>query len=386
MYIALVASALFASATAQAGGTTHNVRVNGDIQAAITGASNGDTIQLAAGQYDITTTIDPGGKQVTILGTVDGNGDPTSILDGGNPVGGTSGVRVLICQSGETSTTVFQNLVIQNGYADDGGGMYNDSSSPTLTNCTFTSNSADIYGGGMANEDASSPTLTNCTFTSNSCSDEGGGMSNANNSNPTLTDCTFTSNSTNDGGGGMFNVGSNPTLTNCTFTGNWANGGGGMANVGSSPTLEGCMFSGNSARGTGKNAGIGGGMVNLLSTPRLTDCTLTENSADLDGGAIFIVDMNTVTLTDCNFCGNNDGSGFNSISGGGIDDSSSGNNLRDAACVFGDINFDGVANLADRTPFNSLIGVCDADINGDGEVNGADLAFVLGYWGACSAP
>ncbi|MCP3859194.1 MAG: hypothetical protein GY704_06050, partial [Phycisphaeraceae bacterium] len=66
MYIALVASALFASATAQAGGTTHNVRVNGDIQAAITGASNGDTIQLAAGQYDITTTIDPGGKQVTI--------------------------------------------------------------------------------------------------------------------------------------------------------------------------------------------------------------------------------------------------------------------------------------------------------------------------------
>ncbi len=61
---------------------------------------------------DITTTIDPGGKQVTIIGTVDGNGDPTSVLDGGNPVGGTSGVRVLICQNGETSTTVFQNLVI----------------------------------------------------------------------------------------------------------------------------------------------------------------------------------------------------------------------------------------------------------------------------------
>ena len=94
MYIALVASALFASATAQAGGTTHNVRVNGDIQAAITGASNGDTIQLAAGQYDITTTIDPDGKQVTILGTVDGNGDPTSILDGGNPVESQSASRL----------------------------------------------------------------------------------------------------------------------------------------------------------------------------------------------------------------------------------------------------------------------------------------------------
>ena len=329
--------------------------MNGDIQAAITGASNGDTIQLAAGQYDITTTIDPGGKQVTILGTVDGDGDPTSILDGGNPVDGTSGVRVLICQSGEISTTVFQNLVIQNGYADDGGGMYNDSSSPTLTNCTFTSNSADIYGGGM---------------------------SNANNSNPTLTDCTSTSNSTNDAGGGMFNVGSNPTLTNCTFAGNWANGGGGMANVGSSPTLEGCMFSGNSARGTGTNAGVGGGMANMDSAPRLTDCTLTGNSAASTGGAIFNLDMNRVTLTDCNFCGNKDIRGFNDIMGDGIDDSSSGNNLREAACVFGDINFDGVANLADRTSLNTLIGVCDADINGDGEVNGADMAFILSWWNA----
>ena len=29
---------------------------------------------------------------------------------------------------------------------------------------------------------------------------------------------------------------------------------------------------------------------------------------------------------------------------------------------------------------------CSGDINGDGEVNGPDLAFVLGDWGACSAP
>ena len=291
--------AWFSPATAEAGSTTHNVRVNGDIQAAIDVASNGDTIQLAAGQYDITTTIDPGGKQVTIIGTVDGNGDPTSVLDGGNPVGGTSGVRVLICQNGETSTTVFQNLVIQNGYTSDdgGGGMLNDGSSPTLTNCTFTSNSA-RSGGGLRNS-SSSPTLTNCTFASNSASNNGGGMYNSSSSSPTLADCTFTNNSGSVFGGGMYNSSSSPTLTNC------------------------------------------------------------------------------------NFCGNVDGSGFNSISGDAINGSSSGNNLLDAACVFGDINFDGVANLADRTPFNTLIGVCDADINGDGEVNGADMAFILSWWGPC---
>ena len=215
---ALLVFCLF-SAVADAGSTTYNVRANGDIQTAIDAASNGDIIQLAAGTYNITTTIDPAGKQVTIIGTVDGNGDPTSILDGGNPVGGTSGVRVLICQNSETSATVFENLVIQNGYSSsDGGGMYNTSSSPTLTNCTFTSNSASASGGGMRNVSSSSPTLTNCTFTDNLAA-YGGGMRNVSSSSPTLTDCTFTSNSA-DIGGGMYNSSSSssPTLTNCTFT------------------------------------------------------------------------------------------------------------------------------------------------------------------------
>ena len=238
---ALLVFCLF-SAVADAGSTTYNVRANGDIQAAIDGAQNGDTIQLAAGTYNITTTIDPGGKQVTIIGTVDGNGAPTSILDGGNPVGGTSGVRVLICQNSETSTTVFENLVIQNGYtSSDGGGMYNTSSSPTLTNCTFEGNAAYDSGGGMYNY-GSSPNLANCTFESNSASDSGGGMVNALNCSPTLTDCTFTSNSANNSGGGMVNaLNCSSTLTNCTFTSNSAgNFGGGMHNSSSSPTLTGC--------------------------------------------------------------------------------------------------------------------------------------------------
>ena len=181
-----------ATATAQKGGTTHEVGVDGDIQDAIDDASNGDTIQLAAGTYNITTTIDPGGKQVTILGTVDGEGEPNSILDGGGAF------RVLICQSGETSTTVFQNLVIQNGFANNGGGMNNDSSSPTLTDCTFTGNSADYDGGGMLNSNSSSPTLTDCTFTNNSADYNGGGMYN-DSSSPTLTGCNFCGNTSGTG-------------------------------------------------------------------------------------------------------------------------------------------------------------------------------------------
>jgi len=46
--------------------------------------------------------------------------------------------------------------------------MFNDGSSPTLANCTFSGNSAMNYGGGIYNRESSSPLLTNCTFQNNS--------------------------------------------------------------------------------------------------------------------------------------------------------------------------------------------------------------------------
>ena len=65
--------------------------------------------------------------------------------------------------------------------------MYNYDSSPTLTNCTFESNSAyavHSYGGGMANY-YSSPILDNCTISNNNATVGGGGMFN-NSSSPVL--------------------------------------------------------------------------------------------------------------------------------------------------------------------------------------------------------
>jgi hypothetical protein len=66
----------------------------------------------------------------------------------------------------------------------EGGGMYNYSSSPTLTNVVFSENSATgyyAYGGGMYNESASS-TLTNVVFVGNTVSGSssyyGGGIYN----------------------------------------------------------------------------------------------------------------------------------------------------------------------------------------------------------------
>jgi parallel beta-helix repeat protein len=109
-----------------------------------------------------------------------------------------------------------------NSAEDYGGGMYNTSSSPTVTNCTFSGNSANV-GGGMYNS-ASSPIITNCTFTGNSAYWYGGGMRNYANSSPNVTNCTFTGNSVDvnlGAGGGMANGDdSSPTVTNCILWGN----------------------------------------------------------------------------------------------------------------------------------------------------------------------
>ncbi|MCK4659257.1 MAG: hypothetical protein KAV82_07010, partial [Phycisphaerae bacterium] len=236
-----------------------------------------------------------------------------------------------------TSTDVGSNAVLdgftitggnangpwQDGYRE-GGGMYNYwDSSPTVTNCTFSGNSADYHGGGMCNDFYSSPTVTNCTFSGNSADDDGGGMYNYG-SSPTVTNCTFSGNSASWRGGGMYNYWSSPAVTNCIFSGNSADDdGGGMRNSGGSPTVTNCTFSGNSADDdgggmynydssptvanctfNGNSAGCGGGMSTYYnSSPTVTNCIFSGNSADL-GGGMFNGDYSSLTVTNCTFSGN----------------------------------------------------------------------------------
>ena len=168
MYRTLLAAVALAFSSVAASADTITVCASGcdytSINAAIGAASDGDVIQLAAETYFEGQQIDTLGKAITLRGVLDKTGGPLSVLDGAGSH------RVLICESGETTATVFESLVIQNGYGqidvqevygryEIGGGMFNYASSPTLTNCTFTTNSA-FAGGGMNNYQ-SSPTLTN---------------------------------------------------------------------------------------------------------------------------------------------------------------------------------------------------------------------------------
>jgi parallel beta-helix repeat protein/predicted outer membrane repeat protein len=236
---------------------------------------------------------------VTASGT-----DATAVLDGftitaGNADGSDGGGMYNYYGSSPTVT----NCIFTGNSAEHGGGIYNYyGSSPTVTNCTFSGNSSIYRGGAMDNYNDSSPTVTNCTFSGNSSIFYGGAISNLLRSNTALTNCTFSGNSSNYYGGAVSNVRSNATLTNCTFTGNSAGqGGGGLYIFESAPTLANNIISGNSA------LPAGGGLLLDNSSPTLIGNTITGNVADY-GGGLYIFNS-APTLTNNTICGNSSGYG-----------------------------------------------------------------------------
>lgn len=57
-----------------------------------------------------------------------------------------------------------------------------------------------------------------------------------------------------------------------------------------------------------------------------------------------------------------------------------------ASSVFGDANGDGIVDSADRMTVNTILGVCDHDIDADGITNIDDLMNVIEGWGTNCTP
>ena len=242
------------------------------LQTALTNAISGDEIWAAAGTYKPTTGTDRTAAfqlrvNVAVYGGFDGVDDAArtdrnpaanvATLSGDIGAGGNNSDNSYHVVTGATGATL-DGFTITAGNANGadnlglGGGMFNNGSSPTVTNIIFTGNSA-VGGAGMANNSNSNPTVTNVTFTAGTASWEGGGMGNYA-SSPTVTNVTFSGNTAVNGGGGMFNsTNSTPVFKNVTFNGNSASGagsmGGGLYNYQSSGGIQiyNTIFWGNTA-------------------------------------------------------------------------------------------------------------------------------------------
>ncbi len=291
--------------------------------------------------------------------------------------GGTGALSNDTCIDGFTITGGTGTKPDSTGTNYYGGGMYNSGSSPTVTNCSFGSNSASGSnggGGGMYNT-ASSPTVTNCSFNNNSASGasgNGGGMfNNKIGANPTVINCTFSNNAASCGGGMFIANNSRPTVTSCSFSGNSASTGGGVYIYSSNPLVTNCSFGGNSASGSNIMYG-GGGMYTNSGSPTVTNCTFSGNSANFGGG---INNMNSsLSIINCTFSDNSA-----NCYGGGICKSMGGLVIANsviwgnkAATLGGDIYVGSGAT----TVRSSVLGSTSGTISTDGSVLSADPMIV----------
>jgi len=142
------------------------------IKHAISLASSGDTIMVAAAIYAENLTI-------SISLKVIGSGAATTIVDGG-------GVNTVVTISSATAHVTISKLTIRNGSSVSGGGIYN-SGTVTLNLSAVIGNVAHHWGGGMWN--GGTLTINNSTISRNSatvicttqtvCVTNGGGIFNS---------------------------------------------------------------------------------------------------------------------------------------------------------------------------------------------------------------
>lgn len=243
---------------------------------------DGNTIYVSAGTYQPDPSKSFVMKEgVEIYGGFPaGGGNPEdrdwtnneTILQGnGNRVFNNSGQNL-------TSASVLDGFTITGGTASVGGGMYNNNSSPTISNCTFVGNVVSEDGGAIRNLSHASPTIINCKFLDNEAA-FGGGIVNDLYCSPTIINSVFSGNYATYYGGAMYNYAfSSPTITSCLLSGNAAyQEGGAIYNYGqSSPMITNSTIAGNEASGSS-----GSIFNNSNSKPPIKNCIIYGNSSGI---------------------------------------------------------------------------------------------------------
>ncbi len=163
-----------------------------------------------------------------------------------------------------------------------GGGLYNDSASPTIANTVFYRNSAD-RGGAVYNANESAPVITETRFSNNSARTQGGALHNRD-SAPYIESATFAENTAVSVGGAVRNVRGELALVNAEFFRNQAGSeGGAVFNTGeeSELVITNATFTDNVAE-------VGGAIStsNSISGLRVRNTILWENVGTVEDSEI----------------------------------------------------------------------------------------------------
>jgi gliding motility-associated-like protein len=203
--------------------------------------------------------------------------------------GGENAYHVVIA-AGNAGTARLDGFFIRGGYANDysfitvngeavnsfqGGGICNVSSSPFISNCTFSGNLA-TSGGGLLNYYNSSPRIVNCCFRGNYAYNNGGGIFNTTAGYGYVVNCTFAGNTAISGGG----IASASGWLNVQNTIIWGNSSGAFGS--NYAPFYNCLIQG---RAGGSNGNIDGSTDPLFTNIAAGDCSLQAGSPAINTGS-----------------------------------------------------------------------------------------------------
>jgi|GEM_PF-3200792 len=352
------------------------------IQQGIDAAVAGDVIEVASGIYNETglTTDD---KQITLRGSVDSEGVPTTIIDGQHQA-------ILMSFSLQNNNaTRIENLIFTRGGADGNAAVLVFHARPIFTNCHFVENGTGTdsgLGGGVYNLNGA-PQFHDCRFIDNRAR-WGGGYATwetGQPDHPVFTGCEFIGNMALLGGA-MTNMRSQPIISECVFRNNLAlQNGGALYNDGSDCcphwngnfTLRNCLIEDNVAGDSG------GGIYNgFFGLPVIENCTIRGNLASISGSGIASEADMTPTLQANLICSN---SGTQEqISGNWIN---GGDNSVVDTCLEcpADLDGSGQVDVNDLLDMLAAYGTDDqGDCDGDADTDVNDLLVLIEAWGECS--
>lgn len=247
------------------------------IQYGINISSDTDTVLVQPGTYY--ENINFNGKLITVSSLFLTTQDTNYIYSTG--IDGFYNGSVVTFNSGEDSTAELSGFTLAHGDAIDGGGIYCESSSPSIENLKLFLNNA-YDGGGISCYDHANPALRNLVIMDNDADNGAGGILINNYSNPTLENITIGNNTADWGGGIYFNYYSSPSLTHVVLSDNVSIQGGGIFCNSSNPSLVNVSLIDNIATEL-----AGGIFCYYYSNPSLNDILITGNTADTLGGGIF---------------------------------------------------------------------------------------------------
>lgn len=219
---------------------------------------------------------------------------------------------------GYESSVNLGGLTIQNGKANQGGGIITEGYNLTLhvTNCKISDNYSTESGGGIYNNCSSSTLiLSNCEISGNSARYSGGGVYNT--GSLIVKDSILSGNSSVYSGGGILNgynfnddseisLGT-LTVTNSSIINNSSSTGGGICNWGNSTVINCDITENNNIIEESANQYIneyfGGGIFSDYGAFSLVDSAVSNNTGSYFGGGIY-VKSGTMTITNSPISGN----------------------------------------------------------------------------------